>query len=59
MSRAVYEIKQSRFGANKWYWRLVAGNGEILGNGQMHSEKGNAKKAAITARRNSRFAKIV
>ncbi len=50
MKKVVLEVYQGTPGG--WYWRLVAGNGEIVADGsESYVEKADAKKAAVRARK--------
>ena len=51
-----YEIFQG--GPEHWFWRLKAGNGEIICHSETFPSKGNAKRACKRARQLSRFALI-
>lgn len=52
-----YEIVESAL-PDFWYWRLRAGNGEIICTSEMFPSKGNAKRSCKRARTLSRFALI-
>lgn len=43
----------------KWYWNLVARNGEIIADSQGYSSKLAAKTGIRSVKRNALFARIV
>jgi uncharacterized protein YegP (UPF0339 family) len=56
MYRPKFVIERSSGG--QFYWRLVAGNGETVGVGEMHTRPEDAKRGAKSARRAALLAKI-
>ena len=53
-----FEIFTGTINPDRWFWRLRAGNGEIICHSQGFPSKGNAKRAAKRARTLARFAVI-
>jgi uncharacterized protein YegP (UPF0339 family) len=55
------EIKESVSpvsGAQRWYWRIIASNGEIVAASETYTSQSNAVRGAKAARRAARVAKI-
>lgn len=44
--------------ASEWRWRLIAGNGEIVGQSEGYTTKADAKRGAETLRRISTSAEL-
>jgi uncharacterized protein YegP (UPF0339 family) len=55
MKTPVFEVYQDHKKA--WRWRLVAGNGRIIAQGESHPNKANAERAVATVVRCALFAR--
>lgn len=56
MSDARYVVFQSK---GKWYWRLQAENGEIVGGSEAYTRREDAHRGAIDNQLASQYARVV
>lgn len=58
MKRAKFKVRQSPKN-KKWYWKLVAGNGETIATSEPYKTKQSAMRGITSVRFNAPFAKVV